>query len=217
MTNLPQSRQTNIVVQEFENEILIYDLKSDKAYCLNETSAMVWQLCDGEHSVVQISQKLSKKLNNPMTEDVVWLALDSFKKNNLLKDCNDVEINFNGLNRRQVIKKIGFASMIALPVIASVIAPTSAMAASTGALLGQACGAGCNTGLSCRNFSTGGSACCVPGGPSTQTYGPGTPICGTDCPSTTSAVCCSGSGTSAPPTSFCSNQGFVTCTCNLYP
>lgn len=29
-------------MQELENEVLIYDLKADNAFCLNETSALVW-------------------------------------------------------------------------------------------------------------------------------------------------------------------------------
>lgn len=38
MTNHPISRKANIVLQEFENEILIYDLSINKAFCLNRTS-----------------------------------------------------------------------------------------------------------------------------------------------------------------------------------
>jgi hypothetical protein len=83
-----------------------------------------------KRTVTEISQSLSKKLNEPMTEDVIWLALDNFKKDNLLEDNEHFEINFNGLTRRQVIKKIGFASMITLPFVSSVVAPNAAMAAS---------------------------------------------------------------------------------------
>jgi hypothetical protein len=43
----PISRQNNIVTQEVESELLIYDLVENKAFCLNETSAFVWQNCDG--------------------------------------------------------------------------------------------------------------------------------------------------------------------------
>jgi hypothetical protein len=38
----PISRKSHIVVQYFGNEILIYDLTENKAFCLNETSALVW-------------------------------------------------------------------------------------------------------------------------------------------------------------------------------
>lgn len=128
--NKPKSRTENIVVQEMNKEILIYDLKTNQAFCLNETSATIYQLCDGKNSVTEISQTLNKLLKQPITEDVVWLALNDFKKDNLLEQSEQFEINFNGLNRRQIIKKIGFASMILLPVISSIVAPNAAMAAS---------------------------------------------------------------------------------------
>lgn len=130
MNNLPQSRQSDIVVQELVKETLIYDLKINKAFRFNETSALVWQLCDGQHSVEQISQGLSRQLNFTVSDEFVWLALDQFKRNGLLENNNVFEINFNGLSRRQIIRKVGLASMIVLPTISSLVAPTSATAAS---------------------------------------------------------------------------------------
>lgn len=78
----PLSRQKDIVVQELGKENLIYDLKTGKAYCLNETSSLVWQFCDGSNSIADISQKLSRKLKSPITEDLVWLAIDQLQKDN---------------------------------------------------------------------------------------------------------------------------------------
>jgi len=78
--NNPISRQDDIVVQQSKDEILIYDLKLNRALCLNETSALVWRLCDGTKSVEEISQAISKKLKTPVSEDLVFLALDQLKK-----------------------------------------------------------------------------------------------------------------------------------------
>ena len=130
--NKPKTRNENIVVQEMEQEILIYDLKENKALCLNETSALIYQLCNGKRTIQEIADAMSIKLNKLVSEDLIWLALDNFKKDNLLENNEQFEINFNGLSRRQVIKKIGLASMIALPVAASIVAPNAAMAASAG-------------------------------------------------------------------------------------
>ncbi len=73
--NKPQGRQDNLVVQELNGEVLIYDLKVNKAFCLNDTSAQVWQACDGTKSVTEISQLISKEQNSLVDEDFVWLAL----------------------------------------------------------------------------------------------------------------------------------------------
>ena len=146
MKNKPQSRQSNLVVQDLENEILIYDLNINKVYCLNETSAMVWQLCDGKRTVSDIARQLSKKLRIEVSDDFVWLALDRLKKDNLLENSEGFEINFGNLNRRQVIKKVGLASMIALPLSSSLVAPKAIAAQSQ-------CGI-CPT-LGCGSFSDG--------------------------------------------------------------
>ena len=190
----PKTRSENIVVQEMENEILIYDLKENKAFCLNETSAMIWQLCDGKHSVAEMSLSLSKKLNQPMNDDLIWLALDNFKKDNLLEDNEQLEINFSGLNRRQVIKKIGFASMIALPIVSSVIAPSAAMAQS-GLLANNLA---CTTNSQCQSGNCfGGTKCCAAS--TTLGLAPGTRIGApfsvdsATCTAQTATQCCSGS------------------------
>lgn len=130
MKGFPTSRQRDIVVQELKGEMLIYDLKINKAFCLNETSAMVYRLCDGNNSVSDISKQLSKKLKSSVDEDLIWLALDQLKKENLLDNNSEVEIEFEGLSRREAIRKVGLASLIALPVISSLVAPTAAMAQS---------------------------------------------------------------------------------------
>lgn len=131
--NYPLSRKDNIVIQEFDNEILIYDLMKNKALCLNQTSAMVWQECDGTKSVAEISLILSKKFKTNISEEIVWLALNQFKKDSLLEKNNEFTTPLDGLSRREVVKRIGFASMIALPLISSVVAP-SAVQAQSGAL-----------------------------------------------------------------------------------
>lgn len=126
----PIGRKHDIVVQEVESEVLIYDLQSNKAFCLNKTSASVWNLCDGTKSVSEISQSLSKKLKLPANEYLVWLALEQLKKEKLIENELVLENPFAGMSRREVIKKVGLGTLIALPIVASIVAPTAANAAS---------------------------------------------------------------------------------------
>ena len=58
--NNPKSRNNEIVVQEADKELLIYDLTTNKAMMLNETSAIIWQMCDGKTTVGQMSGQLAK-------------------------------------------------------------------------------------------------------------------------------------------------------------
>jgi len=126
----PLSRRENIVVQEYGNEILIYDLNINKAFNLNETSALVWQACDGNKTVNEISAQISSQLKSSVSEDFVWLALEQLKKENLIENKVDIEAPFEGLSRREIIRKVGFATLVALPIVSSLIAPTAVHAQS---------------------------------------------------------------------------------------
>lgn len=126
----PRGRKADIVVQQYGGEVLIYDLTAHKAFSLNETSALVWQACDGTKTIAEISGEISNRLKSPVNEDFVWLALEQLKKENLIENEAELYAPFEGLSRREVIRKVGFASMVALPVISSLVAPTAAQAQS---------------------------------------------------------------------------------------
>ena len=126
-TQNPTARQTGLVIQEMPDEVLVYDLDSNKAHCLNQSAAFVWKSCDGNNSVADIVREFEKNTGGSVSEDFVWLAIDQLNENGLLQ--NNVAPRFKGQSRRQVLKTIGLASMVALPVIASLVAPRSAMAA----------------------------------------------------------------------------------------
>ena len=160
--NKPIGRKTEIVTQDFGRELLIYDLKIHKAFCLNETSAIVWDACNGKNSIDEITQLLSQKLKSKANEDLVWLTLNELKNSNLL-ESNNLENKFVGLSRREIVKKVGFASMIALPIISTLVAPTAlhaqSMACACGAPSGdnsRPAGCSCVTDSDCCATCSGG-------------------------------------------------------------
>lgn len=124
-SQFPLARTNGIVIQETPGELLVYDLDADKAHCLNETAATIWRSCDGKNSVSDIAALVG----SDASDDLVWLAIDQLNENNLLEA--EVRSQFAGMSRRDVIKKIGLGTMVALPIIASLAAPRSAMAASS--------------------------------------------------------------------------------------
>ena len=167
MNTIPIGRRDKIVIQEVNDEMLIYDLKLNRAVCLNKTSAMVWELCDGQKSVSEIAEHLSKKLNKPVTDEFVWFAIEQLNKEGLLESDRKTESPFKGLSRREVIRKVGFASMIALPLVSSIVAPTSAHAQSCVGMGTFAPGADVFSGspviLNCTSIGTcnlSGGGCC---------------------------------------------------------
>lgn len=134
--NYPLGRKSNIVIQDLESEVLIYDLERNKAFALNDTAASVWRMCDGKRSPVEISRVLSKKTRPPINEDIVQMALNQFKTDGLLENGDSFSTPFDGMSRRQMVKRIGFGSMIALPVISALVAPRAAHAQSGGCVPG---------------------------------------------------------------------------------
>ena len=120
---LPKARTTELVEQEAGSELLVYDLQTSRAYTLNETSKNVFKACgDGEASFEEL------KRQHKYTDDIVYLALDELKKNNLVE--GNYSSPFSGTSRREAIRRVGLASMVALPLISSLIAPSAANAAS---------------------------------------------------------------------------------------
>lgn len=145
LENRPVSRTDDLVVQELNNEVLIYDLRENKAFCLNETSALIWRSCDGNHTVDEIGKQLG-------SEDLAWLALSDLKKQKLVDHNIGTPAKFEGMSRREVVKALGVSSMLAIPVIAGLVAPTAAQTASQ-------CGMPCNTDPG----NIGHSGCMAPG------------------------------------------------------
>jgi hypothetical protein len=142
-SQLPLARTEKLIVKEIDDEVLVYDLVSDKAHCLNHTAALVWKNCDGKKSVSQIAALLTDEVGKPVDDRIVWLGLEDLEKFDLLETAPIKTVAFGGMNRRQMIRAASVAA-IALPVVVSIIAPTPAMAASP-------CGTGdpCTTPADC--------------------------------------------------------------------
>jgi hypothetical protein len=127
MKKLPMARSRDIVVQEFNKEILIYDLKIHEAYCLNETSSTVYRACDGQTTPEEL------KSGHGLTDEIISLAVDDLRRKNLVENNGgDLPTLLSRLSRREALRKIGLTSMIALPVISSLVAPTAAQTQSKG-------------------------------------------------------------------------------------
>ena len=125
-SQIPVARREGLVIQEMSEEVLVYDLDTNKAHCLNQTAAFVWKSCNGKNSVAGILESLETQTGSKVSEDLIWLAIDQLNERNLLDE--KISQKFAGQNRREVLKKIGLASVVALPIVASLTAPTAALA-----------------------------------------------------------------------------------------
>ena len=161
----PLARHDGLVIQEMPDEVLVFDLETNKAHCLNQTAAFVWKACDGNNSVAEITRLFGSQSGKPVEEDLIWLAIDQLSDNNLLAE--QIKADFKNQTRREVIKKIGLAAVIALPLVSSLIAPTAAWAVACSASTNttpctQGVGGVCCNGVCCQGAINCAGACTSP-------------------------------------------------------
>ena len=150
----PCVRADGIVVHALADEVLVYDLERHKAHCLNHTAALVWKYCDGRTSVTEMVRMLEREVKTSVPEDVVWLALQQLSKARLLAEQLNAPRGGAKVSRREVMRRLGWGAVIALPLVTSIVAPTAVEAASclsTGAICSASaqCCSGVCSGLIC--------------------------------------------------------------------
>lgn len=173
---LPQARTTDIIEQVAGEELMIYDLRTDRAYALNDTSRAVFKACVAKTSFEDL------KRTSEYSGDLIYLALDELKANNLL--AGEYQLQFTRMSRREAVRRVGLASLIALPVVSVLVAPSSVAAASTAC----SCAAAINTNArleGCPCVSNGD--CC-----GVCFFNGGNPVCSAPTPAAqpTAAACC---------------------------
>ena len=158
MEKMPQARKSGLIIQEVDGEVLIYDQVSNKAHCLNQTAAKVWKYCDGETTLADACSALSRDLETPVNEKLIWYAVDQFSKDKLLEQgIAPPAFMIPGMNRRQMVRTLGLAAIVAVPLVTTIVAPTPAQAA-TCLASGQTCTASVQC---CSNLCSGSPLVCA--------------------------------------------------------
>ena len=152
---VPRARTEGLVIQELPDEVLVYDRDRDKAHCLNQTAALVWKYCDGKTTVSNMAHRLERDLNTErVDEKVVWYALDQLGKDHLLEEMVVPPTLLGGMSRREMVRVLGVAAVVAVPLVSSIIAPTPAQAATC-----TPTGGACTSGATCCSTICTALAC----------------------------------------------------------
>jgi Coenzyme PQQ synthesis protein D (PqqD) len=132
--SLPRAREDGLLEETIGEELLLYDLESHTAHCLNPIAARIWRHCDGEHDVTQLAQLAGAD------ERLVAEALHELHERELV-DAEPAlipgESVVSGVSRREAIVRVARygAAAAAGSMIVSATAATAAMASS-----GEGCG-----------------------------------------------------------------------------
>ena len=145
----PRARTTRLVTRDLGDELLVYDLERHKAYCLNRVAMQVFRHCDGETTIPDMALRIGDALGLPVDERAVRLGLVRLEKAHLL-DSPVAQILHT--SRREMLRTLGRAAAVVVPLVMAITVPTSAQAASLCLPVGSPCtGPGqCCPGLSCN-------------------------------------------------------------------
>ena len=149
---LPAAREDELIVQEMGEEVLVYDQRQRRAHCLNRTAALVWRELDGRQTAAEVAARLSREVGATVAPEVVELAVEELRRGGLLSGGGGGR--GGGVSRREMMRRVGLGAAVGLPVVASVLAPKAAEAASC--LPG---GSACTTSAQCCSGICNASTC----------------------------------------------------------
>jgi hypothetical protein len=144
-STLPRARADELVIEELDGELLVYDLRTDAAHCLDEEAAAIWRACDGKTRVAEIAATVDT------TPEAVDHALEELSERDLVEGIGDH-------SRREAVKLALTAGAVgaALPIVKSIVAPTPARGGTFSCFPD---GAGCAVDNQCCSLNCDGAVC----------------------------------------------------------
>ena len=158
------ARSEDILFESLSDEVLIYDLRTHEATCLNASAALIWDLCDGQRTIKDVVDALG---NAEVTEHHIGDILDQLCDKNLLEvDSSPAAHRAQPpMSRRSFVSSAAVASLV-LPVVMSTVVPAAAQAVPQfGPCTGNPeCNTAPNVGDNqCCSYDTptGNAKCCI--------------------------------------------------------
>ena len=71
MGRLNPNRRLDIIVKDVGGETLLYSSDQQVLHVLNSTAKLIWDLCDGKHSLVEMEEALRSSFSVPADHDVM--------------------------------------------------------------------------------------------------------------------------------------------------
>ena len=144
-------QQRKLVARTIGDELLLFDEETSTAHCLNGIAGEMWMACEERSSAASVTDFLRPRWPD-IEEEVVCASLSELAAAGLLEETPVGENVSTG--RRELIRKLGFAAAVALPIaITSLLIPPAAAAASPCGTLLKPCGGinnpPCCSGLHC--------------------------------------------------------------------
>jgi hypothetical protein len=125
----PKARSNDLLIEDLGGELLIFDVSSNRAHCLNGSAAAIWRHCDGTRSLATLAEHLFPGLEASDAQRLVSVGVERLRRRRLVENsAPEAPVD---LSKRQTMKRLAIlaaAAGIAAPLISTVVAPTSAAA-----------------------------------------------------------------------------------------
>jgi hypothetical protein len=116
-------RAEGLLIERTAGELLVLKPSTNEAHALNETAAIVFDLCDSRTTRAAMAAEVARRTGLPADESIVELALGE------LADAGLVildEAERPDMTRRSLIRKLALpvAGVALLPVVETILMPT---------------------------------------------------------------------------------------------
>ena len=87
-------RRKNLILKDLGDEFLIYSAEHKKIHVINPTARLIWNMCDGEHSVIEIEAEIRSNFSIPIERDIakdLQITLKLLRDKGLLENEMELE------------------------------------------------------------------------------------------------------------------------------
>jgi hypothetical protein len=126
---IPLARTEKLIIQEVDDELVVYDREKNISHCLNRMAAIVWSFCNGQNTVEEIATLLEQELYISADDDVnmkelVELTLQELESFSLISEYLKQPNSSPIISLSKIIKTATIVSQFAIgslfPAIQSV-------------------------------------------------------------------------------------------------
>jgi len=61
----PKKKQKGVIIQDIGNEVVLRNVDEKTIHVLNTTARIIWELCDGEHTIEDMERQLRETFSIP--------------------------------------------------------------------------------------------------------------------------------------------------------
>lgn len=84
-------KKSDLILKDLGDEFLIYSAENKELHVINQTARLIWEMCDGEHSVNDMESEIRAHFSVPQEMSIVTdirNTINTFQEKGLLKNEN---------------------------------------------------------------------------------------------------------------------------------